>query len=75
MGFDPVFDRMPVGELREIFADFRRVRAEVVRAVGVGEDAVVVVAVVGIPSDVGALFDDEARLAELCGQPLGHGET
>ena len=43
---------------------------EDVRAVGVDEDAGVVVAVVGVAADVRALVDDQHAQAQLAGEPL-----
>jgi hypothetical protein len=77
-GEHPVLIRAPLGELRQVLEDVGRVRVEDVRAVRVDQDPRVVVAVVGVATDVRALVDDENALVALAGQPLGEhaaGET
>ena len=69
---DLVIDGPPVGELREIRHDFRGVRPKVVRAVGMNEDAMIVVSIGGVAADLRPLLDDEATLAALRREPLGH---
>ena len=48
VGEDAIVDGVPVGELGEVVADFRGVRAEVVGSVGVDEDAGAVGVVVAV---------------------------
>ena len=60
--------------MAQIIDDPLRVRAEVVRAVIVEEDAGVIVVIVGVAPDVVALLDNQASLAELASDTLGkHG--
>ena len=75
VGEDFVVDGVPVGELAEVFADFRGVCAEVVGAVGVDEDAGGVGVVVGVAADVGAFVDDEAGAPELGAEAFGEDEA
>ena len=68
---DFVFDRVPFGELAEVLADAVGIRAEIMRAVGVEEDAGGIVMIVGVAGDVVAAIDDQAACAALAGEPLG----
>ena len=51
---------MPGGETREIIDDPRRVRPEIVRTVGVDQDACRIDAVMGVAAKVGAAVYDRA---------------
>ena len=70
---DFVIHCMPFRELREIFANPRRIRPEIMRPVGVNEHTMRVVMVVSVPSDVVALVHHQTTLAQLSCEPLGHG--
>ena len=65
---------MPLGELGEILDDVGGIRAEVVGAVLVNQDAGRVILVLGIATDMTALLNDGTAGAELAGEPLGKGE-
>ena len=70
-GEDPVFDRMPFGKLAEVIADAIRVRAEVVRSVGVDEHARGVVVIVRVTGDMLAAIEHETGSVALAGQAFG----
>ncbi|MGC4113618.1 MAG: hypothetical protein QM765_02930 [Myxococcales bacterium] len=61
----------PVGELREVGEDFRRVGPKDVRPVDVHQDAGVVRAVVHVAADVLAAVEHDHPLVLLAGQALG----
>jgi len=65
---------MPFGELAQVIDNPRSVGAEIVRPVGVDEDAGLVVFVIGIAPEVIALLDNETRLSLLRGKALGNGQ-
>ncbi len=72
---DFVVDGVPLGELGEVFANFRGVCAEVVGAVGVDEDAGSVDVVVGVAANMGALVNDQARAPELGAKAFSEDKT
>jgi len=73
-GTDLVFHRMPFGELGEIMTDLRRVCPEVMRAVGVNEDSMVVISVMRIAADMVATLDHQGSLTELRGGSFSIGQ-
>ncbi len=66
-----VFDGAPFCELAEVVDDALRVGAKVVRPIVVDLNTSIVVMIIGVASDVSALIDNEARLAELARDALG----
>lgn len=72
VGEDLVVDRVPLSELTQVVNNARSVGAEVMRSVGVDEDAGFVVFVVSVPAEVISLLNDETRLPLLCGETLGN---
>jgi len=74
-GQNLVIDRMPFGELRKVFPDSWGVGAEVMGAVRMDQDACGIIAVIGIPSNVVALFNQQTSLTKFCREAFGHGEA
>src|SRR5262249_41645958 len=61
----------PLRELGKILENPLRVGMEDVRPILVDQDAIFIVAVVGVPADMVPLVDDQNSLPGLAGQPLG----
>src|SRR4051812_33465053 len=68
----------PLREPPEVVEDLLGVRVEDVRAVAVNQDAVIVVAIVRVPTDVVSAIDNQNLFVEAVGEPFGQdtpGET
>ena len=66
---------MPLGELREVLDNARRISAEVMRPVLMNEYSRLIILILGIAADMPPLLDDGAAGADLSREPLGKGEA
>ena len=74
-GEDSIIDRAPGSELGKVVADARGIGAKVVGAVGVYEDAGIVILVEGVATEVGAAINYDGAGPKLCGGAFGKSEA